>query len=327
MSSADRVQCLLCPFGCILKPGERGTCRVRLNLDGELVSLVYGLPVAVHVDPVEKKPLFHFRPGSPTFSIACVGCNLGCLYCQNWEISQARPEEVPPVEMQPGEVVASAIEAGCTSISYTYTEPIVWYEYMLDTAKAAREAGLANILITAGYINEGPLRELAPYIDAANVDLKGITDSFYARMCSGTLAPVLRTLEVLSELGVWLEVTNLVIPDWNDSEDDISSLCSRFFELLGGDVPLHFSRFFPMYRLVDLPPTPVSTLERARLAAGEAGLRYVYVGNATTSGGETTTCPDCGEELVVRHGFSVETMRIESGACPCCSARIPGVWN
>jgi pyruvate formate lyase activating enzyme len=327
MSSADRVQCLLCPFGCVLEPGERGTCRVRLNLDGQLVSLVYGLPVAAHVDPVEKKPLFHFRPGSSTFSIACVGCNLGCLCCQNWEISQACPEDVPPFEMQPADVVEQAIEAGCDSISYTYTEPIVWYEYMLDTAKAAREAGLANILVTAGYINEGPLRELAPFIDAANVDLKGITDSFYRRMCSGTLAPVLKTLQVMAETGVWLEVTNLVIPDRNDSDEDITALCETFSGLLGPDVPLHFSRFFPMYRLLDLPPTPVSTLEKARQIAMGAGLEFVYVGNASTPGGEDTVCPGCGERLVVRHGFTVESMRIESGACPACSARIPGVWD
>jgi pyruvate formate lyase activating enzyme len=321
------VQCLLCPFGCILGPGERGVCRVRLNLAGELVSLVYGLPVAVHVDPVEKKPLFHFRPGTPTFSIASVGCNLGCLYCQNWEISQARPEDVPPVDLPPAEVVSSALEAGCSSISYTYTEPVVWFEYMLDTARAAREAGLANILVTAGYINEGPLRELAPFIDAANVDLKGITDSFYSRMCSGTLAPVLRTLQVLAETQVWLEVTNLVVPGWNDSDDDITALCDAFASLLGPDVPLHFSRFFPMYRLVDLAPTPTGTLERAKQIAGEAGLKYVYVGNAVTPGGQTTFCPSCGAALVVRHGYSVESMMLEDGACPECSAGIPGVWR
>jgi len=327
MSGTDKVQCLLCPFSCVLAPGERGTCRIRLNHGGELVSLVYGLPVAVHVDPVEKKPLFHFKPGSSTFSIACVGCNLGCRYCQNWEISQASPEDVPPVQLPPDEVVRAALDAGCSSVSYTYSEPVVWYEYMLDTARAAREAGLSNILVTAGYINEGPLRELAPYIDAANVDLKGSTDSFYRRMCFATIAPVLRCLQVLSETGVWLEVTNLIVPGWNDSEDDISSLCSTFTGLLGTSVPLHFSRFFPMYRLVDLAPTPVDTLVRARQAARDAGIDFVYVGNATTEGGETTTCPVCGAELVVRHGFSVETMRVSDGKCPDCSTPIPGVWD
>jgi len=323
---SSRVQCLLCPHACVMADGERGTCRVRLNRGGELVSLVYGLPAAVHVDPVEKKPLFHFRPGSPTFSIASVGCNLGCLYCQNWDISQADPEDVPPLDMPPEAVVEEALAAGCTSISYTYTEPVVWYEYMYDTAVLAREAGLANILVTAGYICEGPLRELIPVLDAANVDLKGITDSFYRGMCSGTLAPVLRCLEIMKDEGLWLEVTNLIVPGWNDSTDDLRSLVDDLASRLGPSVPLHFSRFFPMYRLTDLAPTPVETLQAARVEAQSAGLDFVYVGNVQVEGGSTTVCPGCGRELVARTGYTVTRLDIVDGCCPSCGAAIPGRW-
>jgi pyruvate formate lyase activating enzyme len=310
-----------------MEEGERGSCRVRMNLDGELVSLVYGRPVAVHVDPVEKKPVYHYLPGTRTFSIATAGCNLGCEFCQNWEISQAAPEDVPPYRMEPEEVVSQALEAGCSSIAYTYTEPIVFYEYVEDTAALAREEGLGNIMVTAGYINEGPLRELAPLIDAANVDLKSVRDGYYRRVCHGTVGPVLNTLEVLAEMGVWLEVTNLLVPGLNDSEDDLADLCGWIADHLGPDVPLHFSRFFPTYRMTDRPPTPLETLERAGETAFEAGLRYPYVGNVVTREGDDTFCPECGRAVVRREGFRVAGMEVEEGRCAHCDAEIAGVWS
>ena len=321
------VQCLLCPHTCRLEEGQRGTCRVRMNLDGELVSLVYGRPVAAHVDPVEKKPVYHYLPGTRTFSIATAGCNLGCEFCQNWEISQAAPEDVPPYRMEPEEVVSRAEETGCSSVAYTYTEPIVFYEYVEDTARLAREAGMGNIMVTAGYINEGPLRELAPLIDAANVDLKSIRDDYYRSVCHGTLGPVLNTLQVLREMGVWLEATNLVVPGLNDSEDDLEGLCSWVAENLGQDVPLHFSRFFPTYRMTDRPPTPLETLERAGEIASGAGLLYVYVGNVVTSRGDDTFCPECGRAVVRRDRFRIVENGIEDGRCAECGREIPGVWQ
>ena len=324
---SGRVQCLLCPHTCELEEGERGSCRVRMNLDGELVSLVYGRPVAVHVDPVEKKPVYHYLPGTRTFSIATAGCNLGCEFCQNWEISQAAPEDVPPYRMEPEEVVSRAGEAGCSSIAYTYTEPIVFYEYVEDTSALAREEGLGNIMVTAGYINEGPLRELAPLIDAANVDLKSVRDGYYRSVCHGTVGPVLNTLEVLAEMGVWLEVTNLVVPGLNDSEDDLADLCGWIADHLGPNVPLHFSRFFPTYRMADRPPTPLETLERAGEIAAEAGLRYSYVGNVVTREGDDTFCPECGRAAVRREGFRVADMKVEDGRCAYCGAEIAGVWS
>ncbi len=324
---SGRVQCLLCPHACVLEEGQRGTCRVRMNLDGELVSLVYGRPVSAHVDPVEKKPVYHYLPGTKTFSIATAGCNLGCEFCQNWEISQAAPEDVPPYRMEPDEVISRAKETGCSSVAYTYTEPIVFYEYMEDTARLARDEGMGNIMVTAGYINEGPLRELAPLIDAANVDLKSIRDDYYRSVCYGTVGPVLNTLEVLADMGVWLEVTNLVVPGLNDSEDDLGELCSWIADNLGPDVPLHFSRFFPTYRMTDRPPTPLEMLDRAGEIASGAGLRYVYVGNVVTREGDDTFCPECGRAVVRRDRFRIAENRIEEGRCAGCGREIPGVWQ
>lgn len=324
---SNRVQCVLCPHLCTLAPGERGRCSVRLNVDGELVSLVYGRPVAVHVDPVEKKPLFHFLPGIDVFSIATAGCNLRCEFCQNWEISQAAPEDVTPYDLPPEAVVEQAIVYNCEAIAYTYTEPVVFFEYTRDTAKLAKEAGLKNILVTAGYINQGPLTELAEYIDAANVDLKSMKDSYYRDICGGTLQPVLDTITTLKELGTWVEVTNLIVPTLNDDSRELDELARWILENTGADTPLHFSRFFPMYRLTDLAPTPVSTLQSARERALEIGLHHVYVGNAVTEEGMITTCPECGEVLIRRQGYLIEENRIENGKCFSCSAPVAGVWN
>jgi len=328
MSEGGRVQCVLCPHACVLDPGMRGRCSVRLNLDGGLVSLVYGKPVAVNVDPVEKKPLFHFLPGSSTLSIATAGCNLRCLFCQNWEISQADPEDVGTFDLPPAAVVDQAVSAGCASIAYTYTEPTVFYEYVRDTAALAREAGLRNILVTAGYINPGPLAELAPLIDAANVDLKSIREDYYREVCGATLQPVLDSIEAMLGAGVWVEVTNLVVPTLNDSTDDLSALTDWMLDHAGPDVPLHFTRFFPMYRLPDLPPTPIDVLVQAREDAMRKGLRFVYVGNAVSESGAVTFCPSCGASLVTREGYSVTGCAIDGdGLCGSCSGAIPGVWR
>jgi pyruvate formate lyase activating enzyme len=297
-----------------------------MNLDGELVSLVYGRPVAVHVDPIEKKPLYHFQPGSLSFSVATAGCNLACRFCQNWEISQAAPEEVPPYDLPPEKLVEEAEEAGCSSIAYTYTEPIIFYEYMLDTARLAHQRGMRNVMITAGYINEGPLRELCQHVDAANVDLKSIRDAYYRQVCYGRLDPVLNTLKVLVDCGVWVEVTNLVVPTLNDHEEDLRDLSRWVLENLGEDVPLHFSRFFPTYRLTNKPPTPVATLRDARETALQEGLHHVYVGNVVTGSGSHTVCPGCGETLIEREGYSIIENRIEDGRCPECGTEIEGVW-
>jgi len=324
---SNSVQCVLCPHLCTLAPGERGRCGVRLNVDGELVSLVYGRPVAANIDPVEKKPLFHFMPGIDVFSIATAGCNLRCEFCQNWEISQAVPEDVTPYDMSPEAVIENALAYNCQAIAYTYTEPVVFFEYTRDCARLARAAGIKNILVTAGYINPGPLSELAEYMDAANVDLKSITDTYYRNICGGTLRPVLDTITSLKDSGVWVEVTNLIVPTLNDEPDEIDSLARWVLDNTGEDTPLHFSRFFPMYRLTDLPPTAIDTLQGARERAKDMGLHYVYVGNAVTSEGLITRCPECGEILIARQGYTIRENNILNGNCGNCSTPIAGVWD
>jgi pyruvate formate lyase activating enzyme len=279
------------------------------------------------VDPVEKKPLFHFLPGTDVFSIATVGCNLRCDFCQNWEISQAAPEDVAPYDLEPEAVVEYALEYGCRSIAYTYTEPVVYYEYALDCARLARENGISNILVTAGYINPGPLAELASHVDAANVDLKSMSDRYYREVCGGTLQPVLDTILALRDRGVWVEVTNLVVPALNDGDEDIENLSRWVLENAGPDTPLHFSRFFPMYRLADLAPTPVDTLASARERAMDMGLNFVYVGNAVTTDGMVTRCPSCDHVLIERQGYQVEVTGMSGGLCDGCGAAVPGVWD
>ncbi len=321
------VQCLLCPRECYIKPGERGTCGVRENREGRLYSLVYGKPCAVHVDPIEKKPLFHMLPGSGSFSMATAGCNLRCINCQNWTLSQRLPEEVENYDLSPSQVVELAKEGDCKTIAYTYNEPTVFFEYMLDTAKCAHKKGLRNLWITSGYINAGPSRELCKYLDAANVDLKGFTEQFYRRIGGGKLEPVLKTLKILKEEGVWLEVTNLIIPTFNDDLSQIGAMCEWIKHNLGPDIPLHFSRFFPAHKLTRLPPTPVKTLEEAREVALKIGLHYVYVGNVPGHPGNSTYCPRCGKLLIQRVGFIVSQNNIVEGHCKFCGEKIPGVWD
>ena len=299
-----------------------------MNDGGILRAVTYGFPSAVHVDPVEKKPLNHFLPGSRAFSIATVGCNLHCRNCQNWELSQANPEDAAAVALAPREVVSRARETGCRSVAYTYSEPIVWYEYMLDTCRVAREAGLSNVCVTAAYINQEPLRELCGVLDAANIDIKAMSDRFYREICSATLPPVLDAAVTAKSLGVLVEITNLVIPTLNDSDEDLEALCRWIRTHLGAETPLHFSRFHPQHQMKHLPPTPASVLRRARDIAAASGLQHVYLGNLLEPGAQDTHCPSCGRTLVRRAGYLVLENRLGSdGVCPFCGAEVYGRWG
>lgn len=322
-----KVQCLLCPAECLLADYQVGICRVRINRDGKLFSLVYGKPCAVHVDPIEKKPIFHMLPGTGSFSIATAGCNLTCQFCQNWEISQTNPEETRNADLPPEKVVEFALKKGCRSIAYTYSEPVVFFEYMLDTARLAKRRGLRNICVTGGYINPEPLRELAPVMDAANIDLKGFTEEYYRKVCGGRLQPVLDAIVLSKQLGIMVELTNLVIPTLNDNFDQIRKMCLWIKDAVGPDVPLHFSRFSPKYRLQKLPPTPLETLQRAHQIATEVGLHYVYTGNVPYDDRSNTYCPNCRRRLLVRVGYLVTENVIREGACPYCDYHIAGIWT
>ncbi len=321
------VQCLLCPAECVLENYQIGLCRVRINRDGRLFSLVYGKPCAVHVDPIEKKPIFHMLPGTGAFSVATAGCNLSCKFCQNWEISQVPAEETRNADLPPEEVVRLAVAKGCRSIAYTYSEPVIFFEYMLDTARIARAQGLRNIWVTGGYINPDPLRELAPYIDAANIDLKGFTDDYYRKVCGGRLQPVLDVIKLSHELGILVELTHLIVPTLNDDLALTGEMCRWIRAELGPDVPVHFSRFHPQYRLQRLPRTPLETLWRAHDIALTSGLHYVYTGNVPYDERSNTFCPRCRRRLVSRIGYHVAENRVRGGSCPDCGESIAGIWT
>jgi len=314
---AGRVQCQLCPHQCRLHQGQQGLCRVRQNVDGTLRSLNYGRVSSVNLDPIEKKPLFHFYPGSTILSLGTVGCNLACAFCQNWEISQRDPGTRRMTPQQAAEMARS--EKGNLGISYTYNEPFIWYEFVLETAKLVREAGLKNVLVTNGYVNEEPLRQMLPYIDAMNVDIKSMRDEFYRDLCRGQAEPPRRTVEIAKQAGCLVEVTNLVIPSWNDGEGEIRSLVD-WVASVDVDMPLHFSRYHPDYEMAE-PPTPAETLLRARGIAAEK-LHYVYVGNLWRGEGENTACPQCGKTVVERRGFSVLRMEVKEGRCRFCEGRV-----
>ncbi len=322
-----KVQCELCPKECVIKPGQSGECRVRINIDGVLRTVVYGYPCSIHIDPVEKKPLFHFLPGSTILSLATVGCNLHCRNCQNWEISQANPEDSEAAFCPPERLVAMTKYHNCPSVAYTYTDPIVYYEYTYDTAKLARDKGIRNVLVTAGYINTEPWKELLEYVDAANIDLKGITDDFYRQVCFGTLKPVQQALIEAAAKGILLEVTNLIIPTLNDKPEEIRQLARWVKVNLGSDIPLHFSRFFPRYKMRHLPQTSSQTLDVAREIAVGEGLHYVYIGNIRSKTGQNTYCPGCKVLLIERSGYTILQNRLKDGCCPDCSRAIYGVWK
>lgn len=323
----NKVQCRLCPRTCLLAPGQKGFCRGRKNIEGKLYTLNYAQPVAIHVDPIEKKPLAHVYPGTKSLSIATAGCNLRCKFCQNWEISQLDPESIKVKPVSPEKIVAMAKETGSKTIAFTYTEPTIFYEYMLDIAKAAKSQGVECVMHSAGYINEEPLRELAKYLTAANIDLKGFNDKYYSSFCQGSLEAVLNSLLVLKQEGVWIEITNLLIPGANDSDEDITELCRWVKQNLGPETPIHFSRFFPLYKLIDLSPTPLETLLRAQRIAKAEGIKFVYLGNIPQQIGEDTICPNCGKTVIKRIGYNIIENLISDGRCPFCEQEIPGVWK
>lgn len=334
--AGDTVRCILCPHCCILQDGKTGICRARENFGGELYSMSYGNPCSISVDPIGKKPLFHFFPGSEIYSIATAGCNFHCLNCQNWSISQELSFEQKRYNLSPDEVVKEALLHNTGSIAFTYTEPTVFYEYIFDIAKIAHGKGVKTVLISNGYINGKPLLELCRWLNAANIDLKCFDDSIYKKLTGGRLQPVLDTLKTLKNNGVWLEITNLIIPEWSDSPEMIKSMCGWLADNGFKDTPLHFSRFFPAYRLSQLPPTPESSLVKAREIAEKAGIKYVYIGNIPDLHGENTSCPGCGHRIVEREGYLVKQNDIKAnpdeknpfrkGLCRFCGEVISGVW-
>ncbi len=327
MARPDLFLCELCPKNCRILEGQSGDCRARIAIDGELRAVTYGKPCAVHIDPIEKKPLFHVMPGTRILSLATAGCNLHCKNCQNWTISQAAPQDVRSIDFPPERVVKVALAQQCRSIAYTYTDPVIFYEYALDTSVLARTKGLLNVTVTAGYINRKPLETLCKVVDASNTDLKSFSDGFYREVCEATLKPVLDGLVTMKEHGVWVEVTNLVIPTFNDDLGQIRRMCRWILRNLGESTPLHFSRFHPMYKVRNLPPTPVEFLLKARQEALEIGLHYVYVGNVLGTEAENTFCPSDGAVLIKRRGFSILENNLVNGKCPKCDHSIPGIWG
>ena len=321
-----KVICQLCPHYCRIENGKRGICGVRENQDGKLYSLVYGKVVSSAIDPIEKKPLYHFYPGSDAFSLATVGCNLRCLNCQNYSISQLPRErgEIEGRDYTPESIVSQAKRSGCKSIAYTYTEPTIFFELAYDTSKLAQRELIKNIFITNGYMNKEVLLKISPYLDAANVDLKSFSEDFYRKYCAGKLDPVLEILKLMKKLGIWLEVTTLIIPTLNDSEEELKRI-AEFIVNLGPDTPWHLSRFYPTYKLNDLPFTPTETLHLARQIGLKTGLRYVYTGNVPGDEGENTYCYNCGKVLIQRYGYRIEKFYLEEGRCRFCQAKIDGV--
>ncbi len=327
VSTPKGIKCQICPNNCILKEGLESICRTHVVKDGKLYTIAYGNPCSVHTDPIEKKPLFHFLPASSSFSIATAGCNFACLNCQNWEISQQSPKDTRNIELFPEQVVAEALKNGCKSIAYTYSEPIAFYEYTFDTARLARARGIKNLLISNGYINEKPLRDLSQYLDAANINLKSFSDETYAKLNGGSLQPILNTLKILKAEGVWLEITNLIVPGWTDNLNMIKEMCEWLVANGFADNPLHISRFHPLYNLTSLPYTPLDTLERARNIALKTGIRYVYIGNVPGTSAENTKCPKCSKTVIERRGFAILAKNMDGDACKFCKTIIAGVWE
>ena len=321
------VKCNLCNHRCSrITNSKRGICGVRENRDGTLYSLVYGKAVARATDPIEKKPLFHFLPGSKAYSIATAGCNFRCSNCQNFEISQMPRERnvIIGEDVTPEEIVAAAKQYKCESIAYTYTEPTIFFEYAYDTAKLASKEGIKNVFVTNGYITEEALVEIKPYLDAANIDLKSFSDDFYRKNCGARLSPVLDSIKVHKSLGIWIEITTLIIPTLNDSEENLRKI-AEFIKDVGEEIPWHISRFHPMYQLLDLPRTPITTLHKAREIGLEVGLRYVYEGNVPGEVGENTYCYNCGKPLIRRHGYTILENKIKDSECSYCGAKVDGV--
>lgn len=329
-TQADKsVRCGLCRHYCSIAPGGRGICRVRENRDGTLVSLVGSQMVAQQIDPIEKKPLYHLLPGSLSFSVAGVGCNFSCRHCQNVSIAKYDDQgsgRMPGNTLIPQAAVTQALRHGCSSIAYTYTEPTVWYEYALQTARLADEAGLYNIFVTNGYIAPEPLRQIAQYLHAANIDLKGFTEQFYWTICGARLDETLNSIREYRRLGIWIELTTLIIPGHNDDREQLDGIARFIADELGPDTPWHISRFFPHHRMTDLPPTPLESMQRAVEAGDRAGLRYIYEGNRT-GGREATCCPHCRAVAVARNGYRIERIALQDGHCLTCGASLAGIWR
>lgn len=323
-----RVECDLCPRECRLCEGQRGFCFVRANEGGQLVLTTYGRSSGFCIDPIEKKPLNHFYPGSSVLSFGTAGCNLGCKFCQNWDISKARDMDRLMEKASPVDIAEAAREYGCESVAFTYNDPIIFAEYAIDTAVACRERGIRTVAVTSGYINEPARGEFFSVMDAANVDLKGFTEDFYLSLTGAHLDTVLETLAYLATTDVWLEITTLLIPGHNDSDEEIKAECRWLVENVGPEVPLHFSAFHPAHRMLDVPPTPPASLTRAREIALGQGLKFVYTGNVHDRAGGTTSCPSCGSKLIERDWYDIRAYRLTSdGRCPDCGARIPGRFS
>lgn len=321
------VRCELCPRYCAVAPGRRGVCRARENRDGKLYSVVYARPCALGKEPIEKAPFFHFLPGSSRIVLATAGCNQMCKYCQNWEISQSSVEDLPFYDMPPESIVAVAVREGTPTVCFTFSEPVVFYEYMTDIARLCRKQGIRTAVVTGGYINPAPLAELCSLVDAIKIDLKGFTPQFYRNVCGSTLEPVLDACKQVARSGTHLELVNLVVPALNDDTADIRKMCVWIRDSLGDTVPVHFTRFTPNYKLQNSPPTPVKTLETAAALARAQGLKFVYVGNVPGHRLENTYCPKCGKLLVNRRGYTVSENNLQDGRCRFCKTSIPGVWR
>ncbi len=326
-SNPPAVTCQLCPRRCYIEPGRTGHCRVRVNRGGKLYTLAYGNPCAVHVDPIEKTPVFHVLPGASALALACAGCTLQCKYCQNWRISQASPTETKNYDLPPQAVIARAKKDGCRAVVFSYTEPTMFFEYMVDIAKLARKNGLKAVVKSCGYINPEPLAELSQYIDAVNVDIKGYSEKYYREICGASMKPPLEAIKGYKQQGVWVEVTNLMIGGLNDSTEMVRGMVRWIKSNLGSATPLILSRFFPAYKLGSLPPLPMSKLERARDLAIKMGLQYVYIGNVPGHEGESVICPQCSRVVVRRIGHFLIDYDLTHGKCKYCGYKLPGIWQ
>lgn len=323
----NRVRCGICWRACVVGDGQRGQCGNKQNHRGVYYSLVYGQVAALNIDPIEKKPLFHFLPGTAALSFGTAGCNMHCRNCQNWEISQRQPEQVRSLPYRPEALANLARQRDCASLAYTYNEPTVFYDFMRDTARLARTQGVRSVIVSNGTLQRGPWLELAPLLDAVKIDLKSSTDGFYKQYCDGALAPVQESIRLVHSLGKWLEIVFLVIPGLTDGKDHIARACDWLLAAAGPDTPLHFSRFHPEYKLKDIPATPYETLARCHEQARRAGLNYVYVGNVAETEYQQTHCPRCRKVVIGRAGFEVTALHVEAGHCAFCGATIPGVWT